>query len=112
MYKNPRLKHVEKIRDLAAAMPYSSFTNEILYQCNLLLETKKKIKSTNEHLIPTDKIFLRYDMFSKGWVAGREDLLKWLETWIKSDLHRSIDAFVFTEMEKIKKELKQNELIK
>ena len=51
-------------------------------------------------------------MFSKGWVAGREDLLKWLETWIKSDLHRSIDAFVFTEMEKIKKELKQNELIK
>lgn len=53
-----------------------------------------------------------YDMFSKGWVAGRKDLLKWLETWIKSDLHRSIDAFVFTEMEKIKKELKQDELIK
>ena len=53
-----------------------------------------------------------YDMFSKGWVAGREDLLEWLEKYIKSDLHSSIDTFVFTEIKKIKKELKQDELIK
>lgn len=53
-----------------------------------------------------------YEIFSQGWLAGRKDLLEWLEKWIKSDLHGSIDAFVYTEMDKIKKQLKQNESTK
>lgn len=43
-YKNPRLKYVKKIKDLAEEMPYSSYTNEIIDKCNLLLETKKAKK--------------------------------------------------------------------
>lgn len=48
MYKNPRLKHVEKIRDVIADMPiyWEGYTDLIIDQCNLLLETKKRKKCT------------------------------------------------------------------
>lgn len=46
MYKNPRLKHVKKIREVIADMPiyWQGYTDLILDQCNLLLEAKKKKK--------------------------------------------------------------------
>lgn len=43
-YKNPRLKHVKKIRDMAYEIGVHNWklvANLILDQCNLLLETKK-----------------------------------------------------------------------
>ena len=52
MYTNPRLKHVKKIREVIADMPiyWQGYTDLILDQCNLLLETKKKKKCLHEHL--------------------------------------------------------------
>lgn len=48
-YKNPRLKHVKKIKELINKLDYvqytSSYAGRILTQCNLLLETKKENKS-------------------------------------------------------------------
>lgn len=46
-YKNPRLKHVKKIQEIVNAyesLKHSVEGDQILNQCNLLLETKKKNK--------------------------------------------------------------------
>lgn len=47
MYKNPRLKHVKKIRELCREIEGIGgvyWSEQILNQCNLLLETKKRKK--------------------------------------------------------------------
>lgn len=51
MYKNTRLKHVKKIREVIADMPiyWQGYTDLILDQCNLLLETKKKKKCLHKY---------------------------------------------------------------
>lgn len=65
MYKNPRLKHVKEIKEICNEMSSSYGTyypSKLLYQCNLLLETKKKKKCDG-----TDWVDVICDSCNKVW---------------------------------------------
>lgn len=70
-YKNPRLKHVKKIKDVCKemnGMGRDYLASQVLDQCNLLLETKKgkKLKKVSEDIV---SICCKAPVYVKGNVT-------------------------------------------